>query len=129
MRPFALLAALLLPMTIASAARPTDAQKLEKALAGRTAGKAESCLSLPNIRSTTTYADPDTITYTTRSGVIYVNRPAGGCGSLRSDPIIVSQTPSTRICRGDIISLVDRASRFPVGGCGLGDFIPYPKPK
>ena len=114
--------------TLAAAAPSGDAAKLDKALAGRVAGKSESCVTLRDIQSTATFSDPDTILYTMRSGVRYVNRPAGGCG-LRGDPIIVSSTPSTRICRGDIITLVDRTSRFQVGGCGLGDFVPYTKAK
>ncbi|WP_076068799.1 hypothetical protein [Sphingomonas montana] len=96
---------------------------LDKELAGTVAGKPVDCISLPRVRSSMTLSNPDTIIY--RIGrTRYVNQPAGGC-NLRSDPIIVSQPPSTRLCRGDIISLVDRSSRFPVGSCGLGSFVPY----
>ena len=114
--------------TMAGAApRQTDAARLSRELAGRTPGRADSCITLRDIRSSAGFTDPDTILYRLRSGVLAVNRPAGGC-NLRGDPILVTQTPSTRLCRGDIVTLVDRTSRFPVGSCGLSDFVPYPRP-
>ncbi|GGE86828.1 hypothetical protein [Sphingomonas prati] len=100
---------------------------LDKLIGDRVAGAPVDCIDLPRVRSSDTLSNPDTIVYRTGQ-LLYVNQPAGGCG-FRSDPIIVSRTPSTRLCRGDIISSVDRGSRMPMGSCGLGTFTPYAKAK
>lgn len=125
--PMLALAALMLTTTAGAAPRQPDAVRLEQALAGRTAGRPSSCITLRDIQSSSSFTNPDTLLYRLRSGALAVNQPAGGC-NLRGDPILVTQTPSTRLCRGDIVQLVDRASRFPIGSCGLGDFVPYPRP-
>jgi len=108
----------------ALAASPT----LESTLAGRVAGKPVDCIQLPRVRSSTTFTNPDSIVYRLSNRTIYLNQPAGGCG-FRGDPIIITRTPSTSLCRGEIISAVDRGSRIPMGSCGLGAFIPYTKAK
>ncbi|HEX8446864.1 MAG TPA: hypothetical protein VF649_09645 [Sphingomonas sp.] len=115
---------MILTLAVLALARPALADpKLDKALTGKVAGKPVDCISLPRVRSSTTFTKPDSILY--RVGrVSYLNQPAGGCG-FRMDPIIVSRTPTTQLCRGDIISVVDRGSRIPMGSCGLGSFTPY----
>ena len=134
MRPLPILAALViagaaLPAASQDAVPLTMSPKLEKQLAGRTPGKPVSCISLSQVRGgSSTFANPDTIVYRASSRLSYVNQPAGGC-NLRSDPIIMSRTPSTQLCRGDIITVLDRSSRIPVGSCGLGDFVPFTRGK
>lgn len=123
MRLPTILAALLIASP-ALAASPT----LESTLAGRVAGKPVDCINLPRVRSSTTFTSPDSIVYRLSNRTVYLNQPAGGCG-LRGDPILITRTPSTRLCRGDIVSVVDRGSRIPMGSCGLGVFIPYTKAK
>jgi hypothetical protein len=120
-----LIAVASLPAIAAPRAEPVVARSpaLDKLLGTAVAGPAVDCINLPRVRSSTTLSNPDTIVY--RMGrTQYVNQPAGGC-NFRLDPIIVSRTPSTNLCRGDIISVVDRSSRIPVGSCGLGSFVPY----
>lgn len=119
------------PMDAAPAGPPgviARSPALDKLLAGRTAGTPVSCINLPRARSSTTTSDPDTIIYRTTSRLSYVNQPAGGC-NLGNDPILVTRTPSTRLCSGDIVQVIDRASRFPVGSCGLGEFVPFTRGK
>ena len=56
---------------------------------------------------------------------LWVNRPAGGCPSVDMGRALVTRTPSTQLCRGDIATVVDLVSGTQYGGCGLGDFTPY----
>ncbi|MFD1949293.1 hypothetical protein ACFSGX_00755 [Sphingomonas arantia] len=105
----------------------TRSPELDKLIGNRVAGAPVDCIDLPRARSSETVSNPDTIVYRVGQS-LYVNQPAGGCG-FRFDPIIVSRTPSTRLCRGDIITAVDRASRMQQGSCGLGMFTPYAKAK
>jgi len=115
-----ILSALLLATGSAQAAQPS----LDKVLAGRTAGKPTSCIQQNFIDSSDTF--DGAILYRMKSGPDYLNRP-DQCSQLRPGRGLVSRTPTTSICRGDIIQVVDFASHFNYGACGLGDFIPYPR--
>ena len=101
--------------------------QLAKALDGRIAGKPVSCISQHNITSSTVY-DGTAIVYRIGS-TLYVNRPRVGQSSLDSDDILVSKTFGSQLCSLDTIKLVDRGARFQTGFVGLGEFVPYAKPK
>ena len=94
-----------------------------KTLAALTPGKPVSCISLSRTR-TSNFLDRDTIAYRETAGRYYVNRTNGGC-DFDGDSIVITNTPSDQLCRGDIIRLVDRSSRMPRGSCSFGDFVPY----
>ena len=113
----------------ASAAHPrqTPDQQLEKALAGRVAGRPTTCINLSNVNSTT-IIDGKAILYRV-GGRLYVNVPRSGASVLRDDDILVTQTIGSQLCSIDTVRLVDRASRFPRGFVALGDFVPYSLPK
>ncbi|WP_116090810.1 hypothetical protein [Sphingomonas crusticola] len=101
--------------------------KLAKALEGRIPGKPVDCISLRGAKSSQVY-DGTAIVYED-GRTLYVNRPAIGAESLRRDDILVSKTYSDRLCRIDTIRLVDQGSRIEHGFVGLGQFVPYTKPK
>jgi hypothetical protein len=129
-----LLGAALIGMGAAAPAAPRDNRvndkaeaKLAKALEGRIAGKPVSCISQHNITNSTVY-DGTAIVYRVGS-TLYVNRPRIGQTSLDSDDILVSRTYGSQLCNLDTIKLIDRSSRFQTGFVGLGDFVPYAKPK
>ena len=106
--------------------RLTPQQRLDKAIAGRVAGKPVSCIALRDIRSTD-IIDGIGIVYTTNGGTVYVNRPNGSAGFLDNDDILVTKAFSSQLCSIDIVQLVDRNGRFPKGSISLGEFVPYPK--
>ena len=130
---FALAAALLASSGVAMAASHQDAPnargeaKLAKALEGRVAGKPVDCIQQYNIQNSTVY-DGTAIAYQVGS-TLYVNRPTSGASSLRSDPVLVTDTHSSQLCSIDIVRLLDRTSHFQTGFVGLGKFVPYTKPK
>jgi hypothetical protein len=97
----------------------------EKALVGKVAGKPRSCISLSEARSSTTFRHA--IVYRVNGKLSYVN-DLGKCPFLRSDNILVTNVHGSQLCRGDIVSMVDRSSSFPAGSCSFGDFIPYEAP-
>lgn len=97
--------------------------KAAKALAGRVPGKPQSCISLRDARSST-IVDETAIIYEISRKRWMVNFPEGGCAG-RPDRAIVTRTPSTQLCRGDIARIIDAPSRIEYGACGLGDFVPY----
>lgn len=106
---------------------PALSPKMIELLAGRTAGKPVSCVSLRDVRSTR-IVDETAIIYELSRKRWLVNFPRGGCPSLREDRTLVTTTPSTRLCRGDIARVIDPPSPMEFGSCGLGDFVPYSLP-
>ena len=99
--------------------------ELTEAVAGRVAGEPQSCVSLRDLDGNRSVDNGDAIIFDGRGGVIYVNRPPAGCPSLRFGRTLVTVTPSTQLCRGEIANVVDLTSNFSHGSCGLGDFVPY----
>lgn len=119
----------LLAGTMAAEARTrlTPEQRLDKAVAGRIAGKPVNCIYSRDIRSTE-ILDGIGIVYTTNGGTVYVNRLRGSASFLDRDDILVTRTFGSQLCNIDIVQLVDRNGRFPKGSVSLGEFVPYPKP-
>ena len=102
---------------------PPPGPDLAEALAGRTAGTPVPCVSQRDLRSNRSVGDA--ILFDGPGDIVYVNRPAGGCPSLDFGRVLITRTTSSRLCRGDIATVVDPVSGTEYGGCGLGDFVPY----
>jgi len=117
-----IISALLLATGTAQAAP----RSLDTVLAGRTAGKPATCIQQNFIDDSEIF--DGAILYRMKSGPDYLNRPPQ-CTQLRPDRGLVSRTPSTSICSGDIVQIVDFTSHFNYGSCGLGEFVPYPRAK
>jgi len=124
-------AALIATSTIAVAGKDSysakSAEKLGKALAGRTAGQPVSCIS--NTRgSDMTVIDDYTILFK-EGGTIYVQKPHGGCYGLGNGnySLVTRIAGSNRLCSGQIGELVDRVSGYGYGSCVFGEFVPYRK--
>src|SRR5262245_28764743 len=103
------------------------AEKLSKALAGRTAGPPVGCIS--NMRgSDMTVIDDYTILFK-EGGTIYVQKPHGGCYGLGngSYSLVTRIAGSNRLCSGQIGDLVDRVSHYTYGSCVFDEFVPYRK--
>lgn len=116
----------MLPASTVARQKMTDAEKLEKALAGRVAGKPQSCVSLRDLHGTERLGD--TIIYRTITRrVIYRMDTRGGCDSNSSDALI-TRTFGDRLCRGDIIRTADLFSGFESGSCTAAEFVPYSLP-
>lgn len=86
----------------------------------------KACVNLRNV-GTTRIADDRTIYYR-ENRQWYRNDIPGGCAGMRPWSAIASRTPSTQLCRGDIITVFEPSSQIPQGSCGLGDFTPVDKP-
>ena len=100
-------------------------QTFDRALAGKVAGRPESCLPLQRSNDMVVI-DDDTILY--RDGrTTYVNKPLGSCNRLGtgSYALVTRSGNGSMLCRGDISNVVDATSGITVGSCALGDFVPY----
>jgi hypothetical protein len=85
-------------------------------------GPAVSCVSTRDLEGNRTVGDA--VIFERHGRQLWVNRPAGGCPDLRGNALSV-RTSGSRLCRGDIATVVDVSSGVTYGGCGLGDFEPY----
>ena len=110
-----------------AAAEAGDRAAIDRELAGFTPGPPQSCVQQTQLREMSSHGD--TLIYRSTSGVRYVNHTSGGCSPDRDDAFLVTRTPSTSLCRGDIAQAINRTSRFPVGSCSYGDFVPYRRAK
>jgi len=116
-------------MTPAQTAR-ADATKaktradLDKELAGLTATETNDCapLSMP---PSSLKAYGSTLVYSVNHKLKYVNETGGGCEAVANNDILVTQSPSGRLCRGDIARTVMPTTRMPSGSCALGSFVTY----
>jgi hypothetical protein len=112
----------------AAAARRTPEEQLAKLLEGRTAGKPVSCINLGRSSSDSMKIPGLAMAYR-QGSTWYVNRFHDDCKQLRDDTILVTRTIGSQLCRGDSADLISAPSRFPVGACIFGDFVPYTRPK
>lgn len=112
-----------------AAAPPQDAAGSELAaeLSGRAAEETRSCVSQRDLQGNRTVDDGAAIIFSGPGDRIYVNRPPAGCPSLGSGRSLVIKSTMDRLCRGDIVDVVDLSSRIHYGSCSLGDFVPYRK--
>jgi len=100
--------------------------ELRAELAGRVAGRPRACVQQRDLTGNRTVDNGDAIIFgTRRSDLIYVNRPRGGCPSLRFGRTLVTRSTTGSICSGEIVRVVDLQSNFEQGSCGLGEFVPY----
>jgi hypothetical protein len=104
----------------------SDRDALQGALAGyRQSGPPVTCVDERDLRGNRSAGNGAIIFEGMSSATLWVNQPAGGCPSLEGSRMLVARTPSARLCRGDIVSVVDPVAHITYGGCGLGDFTPY----
>ena len=99
--------------------------QLAEELSGRQAGPPQACVQLTQLRGNRGIGS-EVVLFEGVGDRVYVNRPAGGC-RLRIGETLVTRTPSNRLCRGDIVQIVN-VPTGPVGSCTLGEFVPYDRP-
>lgn len=109
-------------MARSDAADARQLARLEKRLAGYVPGEPQSCVNQSQLRGSDQFGQ--TILYQQGTRTFYRNDTSPGC-RLGQDDILVTQTPTGQLCRGDIVTTIDRTSRFMTGSCSLGEFVPY----
>lgn len=108
----------------ASTHPPADSgTEMARILANRTELPTVSCVNIRNLGGNRTVGDA--IVFGGNQRRIYVNHPPGGCPDIDSGRSLTFRTTQSQLCRGDIVTVVDRISGTTFGGCGLGDFTPY----
>ena len=106
---------------------PKGEAELAKLIGDRVADKPTSCIELRDI--TSSHIIPGTAIVYEVGSRLYVNRPQINADSLDRDDILITDTHSDELCRIDTVRLVDRTSHFERSFVGLGDFVPYSRPR
>ena len=116
-----------LPINSARAGRPSRQSDVQpaKLIGDRVPGRSTDCIDLSSI-SSSQIVEGRAIVYRVGSR-LYVIEPRSGAASLREDDIFLTLTLGAQLCSIDIVNLVDRASRLPMGFVSLGQFVPYTK--
>ena len=111
-------------------ARSPEAQaKLDKWLGGRVAGQGRNCLPADKANSPIGIDDH---TMLFRDGPrIWRNELKAGqnCGDLGARRALMATNRSMRLCSSDTVHIIDLNDGSGVGGCMLGEFVPYTKAK
>lgn len=101
--------------------------KFDKRTEGRTAGKPLSCIPHHAQRNMTVISDDVLIFSSSRNAkTIYVNKPYGGCRNADRN-ILVFSRPTSSLCRGEIVRVVDDSIGGTIDSCAFGKFVPYTK--
>jgi len=102
-----------------------DAARLAEALKGRVAGPPQDCVDQRDLRSQEGYGKEAILFSSDRHDMVYVNRPRNRCPNLDAGRAIKTRTSTSRLCRGDVVTVVDAMSGMQLGSCTLGEFTPY----
>ena len=106
----------------------SDSKDLDRALAGRVAGKPETCLSSSRIGAPQAFGDR-TLLYRD-GGRIWRNDLPDTCPGLNDDAIVVSEVYGGQVCRNDQFYTVERSvGGIPGPRCRLGNFVPWDRVK
>jgi hypothetical protein len=101
-----------------------ERMRLDAALEGRIAGEPQDCVNLRDLRGNRSVGE-GVFLFDGPGGLVYVNRPPGGCPSLDFGRALEVRTTSSRLCRGEVVGVFDPVSGVHMGGCGLGEFVPW----
>lgn len=108
-----------------AAANAAAASNLDKALAGLTPGRPTTCM--PRYPASQVQAYGPTLVYTVSRDLKYRTDTAGGCERVGMGDILITRSPQSQTCQGDIATTVDQASRMMSGSCSFGPFVRYAK--
>lgn len=111
-----------------SGAAVSDSKDLDQALAGRVAGKPETCLSSNRIAAPQVIND-SILLYHDGARVWRNDLPAA-CPGLDDDAIVVTEVHGGQLCRSDQFYTLQRGGiGIPGPRCRLGSFTPWTRPK
>lgn len=102
------------------------ASGLQRELAGLTPGQPMACM--PRFNTAQVKAFGPTIVYSVSRTLKYRTDTAGGCERIARGDILVTRSPQSQICQGDIATTIDQGSRFMSGSCSFGPFVRYDRP-
>ncbi len=120
--------ALLLCASGVAEARLDPQADLEREFAGRVAEAPVRCIALRQVRGLRIIGTT-TVIAKRGSGLTYRNDPPGGCPAQTMSLRIFTGTDALQLCTGDTVTLIDFEQDHVAGGCRIGMWTPYRRPK
>jgi hypothetical protein len=114
------------PSAYAVKQQANEAKRLDDVLAGFTAGKPKSCLSVRDVSGPESFGE-NTLIFRAGRNLIYRNETRGSCGRIGHGDALITQVWGSQFCKGDIARSADLTAGYQTGACSLGDFVPYRK--
>lgn len=118
-----LLAIGLVAAPAASIDRPKDVERVQKAVAGKTAGEPVDCIDRRR-SSDFTLAGRHAI-FRAGPSLTYINELSPGCEPNLTRRTLIFRSTSSQLCRGEIAEAIDPLGGAAGGSCTLGQFVPY----
>jgi hypothetical protein len=87
-------------------------------------GEPVTCVRTPDLGGNRSVGE-NVIIFDGHGGRKWVNHLRNSCPSLDADRALSFRMPTTQLCRGEIVSVVDVQNNIDYGGCTLGEFTPY----
>lgn len=113
------------------ASAPAEAQAAEDEaglaaeLSGKIAGPQQDCISEPGLGPNKFYGKGVLVFRSYPGGTVYVNRLLADCTSVVFGRAVKIKNPTPRLCRGDLVTVIEPDSGTEFGSCVLGQFTPY----
>jgi hypothetical protein len=105
-----------------------DQAKYLKLIEGRVAGAPLTCLPSWNADDMRVI-DDQTIVFGERTSRVYVANLRSPCDNVGQPGFaLVTRTPTSQLCSGDIATVVQTTSGITAGSCVIGTFTPYTRP-
>ena len=105
-----------------------DQAKYLKLIEGRVAGAPLSCLPSWDANDMRVI-DDQTIVFGERTSRVYVANLRSPCDNVGQPGFaLVTRTPTSQLCSGDIATVVQTSSGITAGSCVIGTFTPYTRP-
>src|SRR6476469_10544020 len=108
---------------------PQALQELDRYLAGKVAGRPQSCL--PNYRANDmVVVDEHTVLFRDGAKRVWRTDIPGGCSNLGRPgyALVTRQFGGEGLCQGEIVRIVDTSSGMIAGSCTFGAFVPFTGP-
>jgi hypothetical protein len=113
----------------ATAQSAGDPPKLQKALEGRVAGAPQDCITLRRMKGQQSFESNSILFRMQGSKIYYRNDASGTCQKIGNGRSVILEDPAGRLCKGDVVRLVDLRTSHDFGVCRMGAFTPYTKAK
>lgn len=123
MKTFAFLVLPLLAGCALGERRLSGEEELARELAGRLAGRPQSCIPAMADRGLVP-VDRQTLV-SRQGGRVWVNRLRSECPGISPHGTLVVETFSGQYCRGDRVRGLEPGGSIPGPSCVLGEFVPY----
>lgn len=108
-----------------AARQAADDRELAKALAGRSAGAPQDCISLTGMTGPRIIGD-STLLYAL-GRTLYRVDVEGSCPGLAPYNTVVVEVQGSQLCRNDRFRMIQPGVAIPGPYCRLGKFVPYTK--